>query len=854
MKKFSWLGFDTAFLKEIILASDIPNADLYIDGDDPDSLVSCMNTICSYPDADFILKYRSIIEQKLLLQYKDEVLKVCKALSITEGTFNEKQLAMTRKAASANLINAYIAALLSVSGLDIRDSNYSSFRYTRSVDMKKTPCEEVPLHAYQKDAVSALTKHFIENDKKAGLLVMPTGSGKSRTASCFLIREMVSRGYQILWLVHRHLLIDQAADCFYRFAGLSKIKNPAIRDYRISCISGEHLRISQADRHEILIASVASVCRNKDHLKRILGNKVMIVVDEAHHALAPSYQEVISFVQKHRKNTKLLGLTATPVRANEADSQTLYHIFDDTILFQVSMTDLITKGFLAAPKFHRVETGENFEPIISFDEEKMIRKYSELPETLVGKIAASCSRNALIVNEYLNHKAEYGKTLIFAMNVIHCRLLCTELRKHHVRCGCIYSGYEDNASVIDDFKTGKLDVLVNVNIMTEGSDVPDIHTVFLTRPTQSEGLLMQMIGRGMRGTQAGGTETVNIVDFYDQWDVFRHWLSPEFVITGEYEEETTEKESVKKKMADSYEWELCQDIYRSMVFSAQESNTSIMLPVGWYTLLDSDGETERFLVFENQLDGLRRLVMEKAGWITDTAFDGKAALDRYFGGFEDKPTVEDLDLLLYNFRSNETPPVIHAFESRKQIEPYYVAERAKGSGTDLLTAAAEAYNAYQAVSDIYGSLEAYQMKVCEAAVYNGNQRFIGQKVEELPLERIPFDRTPCYDIEQLADEVNREMFHGELSGLGSIHWSDKPYKTYYGKHFGETHDIVINSVLNSKDVPVDVVKYVLYHEMLHKDNMTHNPEFRAKEHLYPNYEQWDHFLDAEMERFDIKEM
>ena len=99
-----------------------------------------------------------------------------------------------------------------------------------------------------------------------------------------------------------------------------------------------------------------------------------------------------------------------------------------------------------------------------------------------------------------------------------------------------------------------------------------------------------------------------------------------------------------------------------------------------------------------------------------------------------------------------------------------------------------------------------------------------------------------------------EMFHGEISELGSIHWSDKPYKTYFGKHFGETHDIVINSVLNSKDVPVDVVKYVLYHEMLHKDNMTHNPEFRAKEHLYPNYEQWDHFLDAEMERFDIKEL
>lgn len=92
--------------------------------------------------------------------------------------------------------------------------------------MRETPAEDISLYDFQKDAVNALENHFIKEDKKSGLVVMPTGSGKSRTASYFLIKDMISQGYQILWIVHRHMLINQAAECFYRFAGLSKLEIP----------------------------------------------------------------------------------------------------------------------------------------------------------------------------------------------------------------------------------------------------------------------------------------------------------------------------------------------------------------------------------------------------------------------------------------------------------------------------------------------------------------------------------------------------------------------------------------------------------------------------------------------------
>ena len=118
----------------------------------------------------------------------------------------------------------------------------------------------------------------------------------------------------------------------------------------------------------------------------------MIVVDEAHHTLAPTYKETIRFIERHRKNVKLLGLTATPVRAKEKDSKALLDLYDQKIVYSVSMSDLIAKGILSEPSFKRIITGENFEPVISIDEEKLIRRYGELPESLVNKIAKSSSR------------------------------------------------------------------------------------------------------------------------------------------------------------------------------------------------------------------------------------------------------------------------------------------------------------------------------------------------------------------------------------------------------------------------------------------------------------------------------
>ena len=357
-----------------------------------------------------------------------------------------------------------------------------------------------------------------------------------------------------------------------------------------------------------------------------------------------------------------------------------------------------------------------------------------------------------------------------------------------------------------------------------------------------------------RGSEAGGTEKAYIVDFHDSWSVFNKWLNPQWLIDDEIVIDGAEKTRVNKKCTyQQYEWQMCQDIYRSIVYENYEINREVMLPVGWYSLIDSEGEIVRMLFFENQMDGIVNMMKDKAIWKEDVTFTTQMALDKYFIGFCEKPSVYELGLLMNNIRNNEDAPARYLLSNRKSIEPLYVVEKAEKEGLDLFALAGEIYDNFDVVRDLYPSKEAYILKVCNVKIYKNKKVIIGQKVEELPVELIPCDRTPIYNLAELVQEVKDEMFDGEFEGLGKIAWTDKPYKQFYGRHWSDTNDIEINQVLNSKDVNREVIKYVIYHEMLHRDNRYHNVAFKEEEHKYPNWYEWEHFLDDNMNKFDIHE-
>lgn len=412
------------------------------------------------------------------------------------------------------------------------------------------------LYEHQEEAVKKLDSINKKNDFRT-LLVLPTGGGKTLTAAHWLLRNAVDQGKKILWIAHRHLLLEQAAEAFARNAYTDNMVNHTVFSYRI--ISGMHdkpVHIKSDDN--IIIAGKDSIIRSLDKLDNWIGGEdVFFVIDEAHHAVAKSYKKIIKYVEEHAKSMKLLGLTATPFRTSDDEQGALKQIFTDDIVYKTDLETLIKKGILATPIFDEYSTELQFTEHLGVKALKSIENLDMLPENIANDIADSKERNSLIVNKYFENYEKYGPTIVFALNQNHAialnALFNEKGKKYGVKSEYIISSVRDaitgialsnkeNEIKIEKYRNGEIQVLINVNILTEGTDLPKTHTVFLTRPTVSTVLMTQMVGRALRGLKAGGTKEAYIVSFVDEWNNKIAWVNPETLTDAEYREKETERE------------------------------------------------------------------------------------------------------------------------------------------------------------------------------------------------------------------------------------------------------------------------------------------------------------------------
>ena len=458
------------------------------------------------------------------------------------------------------------------------------------------------LYEHQEEAIRKLDAM----DKRGSfrtLLVLPTGGGKTLTAAYWLLRNAVDQNKKILWLAHRHLLLEQAAEAFARNAYTDTMVNRTVFNYRI--ISGMHdkpVHIQKTDR--ILIASKDSMIRSLDKLKNWLnGEEIYLVIDEAHHAVAKSYKKIIQYVADHTKSMKLLGLTATPFRTSEDEQGALKQVFTDDIVYKTDLDALIKKGILATPKFKKWNTNLQFTEHLGVTALKSIENLDMLPENIVNDIAGSKERNRIIVDEYINNYEKYGPTIVFALNKNHAitlnALFNEKGKKYGIKSEFIISEVQDmitgitisnadNERKIEAYRNGEIQVLINVNILTEGTDLPKTHTVFLTRPTVSTTLMTQMVGRALRGLKAGGTKEAYIVTFIDNWNDKIAWVNPETLTEAEYHEKETLAETQKQQIrliAISKIEEFARMADAAVDTSALDSTPAIeLIPLGMYML------------------------------------------------------------------------------------------------------------------------------------------------------------------------------------------------------------------------------------------------------------------------------
>lgn len=458
------------------------------------------------------------------------------------------------------------------------------------------------LYEHQEEAIRKLDAM----DKRGSfrtLLVLPTGGGKTLTAAYWLLRNAVDQNKKILWLAHRHLLLEQAAEAFARNAYTDTMVNRTVFNYRI--ISGMHdkpVHIQKTDR--ILIASKDSMIRSLDKLKNWLnGEEIYLVIDEAHHAVAKSYKKIIQYVADHAKSMKLLGLTATPFRTSEDKQGALKQVFTDDIVYKTDLDTLIKKGILATPTFIDCNTNIQFTEHLGVQALKSIENLDTLPENIANDIADNKERNRIIVEKYLHNYEKYGQTIVFALNKVHAialnKLFNEKGKAYGIRSEFIISEVQDmitgitisnadNERKIEAYRNGEIQVLINVNILTEGTDLPKTHTVFLTRPTVSTTLMTQMVGRALRGLKAGGTKEAYIVSFVDDWNDKIAWVNPETLTEAEYHEKETLAEAQKQQIrliAISKIEEFARMADAAVDTSALDSTPAIeLIPLGMYML------------------------------------------------------------------------------------------------------------------------------------------------------------------------------------------------------------------------------------------------------------------------------
>jgi len=343
----------------------------------------------------------------------------------------------------------------------------------------------IALRDYQIEAINAVTVSFLEGIRRQ-LIILPTGSGKTIIMAALAMQL----NKKTLLIAHREELISQAVDKF-------RLVWP-----------GVSIGVCMADRdeihHQIVVGSVQSCCRPK-RLERLKEQGFeLMMIDEAHHSSADSYQNVINDLGFGSESKKLLiGVTATPQRA---DSQGLGSTFDK-ITFSRSIGTMIKAGYLSPVVGRKILTNLTFQRIATSGGDFAISDLAEAMNTP--------ERNKFIVEKFKNY-AIRRKAIAFCCDVQHCKDLSDVFNSHGIKSGAVWGDMatEDRQRTLEELKQGKIQVATSCGILTEGYDEPSLNAIIMARPTKSSGLFTQCIGRGLRLWP--GKSDCLVLDFTDR--------------------------------------------------------------------------------------------------------------------------------------------------------------------------------------------------------------------------------------------------------------------------------------------------------------------------------------------------
>ena len=346
--------------------------------------------------------------------------------------------------------------------------------------------KEIKLFDYQEDMKERIEKALRLH--RSVMAQMPTGTGKTYLLTAVIDSFVSNNPKEKVWIVaHRRELVSQIDETVRKFHFYS------------------------ASNTSSLLSSVKAVSIQwlSKHYDEIEEEPGMIVIDEAHHALAKTYKEMWERFPK----AKFLGLTATPCRLNGKGFTDLF----DVLVQSWSVPEFISKGRLATYDFVSIKSDGMTQRLIdSLQKRGADGDYQNKEMDMLLNKKPSIEKLYRSLEEY----GKGRKGIVYAINISHAQKITKLYQENGVKAIAIDSKTPatERQQDIEAFKKGDIQVLVNVDIFSEGFDCPDVEFVQLARPTLSLAKYLQMVGRGLR--VAKGKKNCVIIDNVGLYRVF----------------------------------------------------------------------------------------------------------------------------------------------------------------------------------------------------------------------------------------------------------------------------------------------------------------------------------------------
>ena len=390
------------------------------------------------------------------------------------------------------------------------------------------------LHGYQRKVVGNV-RRLIQSggmfSERRGMISMPTGSGKTRVAVQAIVESVRDDSFKggILWVADRDELCEQAVEA-WREVWASEGKQA--KQLRISRMwAAQPPPLPTAEMH-VIVASIQTLAARIDRQSyQFLADFELLVFDEAHRSVAPTFTSVMQELglTRWRRSSEplLIGLTATPYRGrDERETERLVNRYgknrlDDGAFQSDAPEDVIQElqdMRVLAHAYHEVIEGGVF--FLTPDELRQSRDTPWLPRKAENRIGEDIDRTQRIVDAYMEHVHSVNPdwpTLIFATSVEHSQTVAALLTSKGIKARAVSSNTErmSRRRIVEEFRSGEIKALVNYAIFREGFDAPKTRAIIVARPVYSPNLYFQMIGRGLRGVKNGGNDRCLILNVRD---------------------------------------------------------------------------------------------------------------------------------------------------------------------------------------------------------------------------------------------------------------------------------------------------------------------------------------------------